>query len=267
MARNRGKKALYEVMSKARARQGYGKSIEQMHPKKIEEAKPDAAQPMPTAEPSKPMADWWKKPRIAQFNAGRFEFSVPYQVAIVIGLALVLMLLGSYRMGQKSQLPGQLPAAEQGEAAGEIDAEAAAAQATAGIEEPSVPADYVRPTEEITPSEDVTPEVREPVPVKPRGKNAIVLAQSGRIVDLQPVVEHFAEYGIALTIDPLENGQYLLRTVDQYVRNPATPGTDGFEGKREIIRVGALYKGKAPADLDTFAPHYFSDAYGKNVED
>jgi len=229
MARNRGKKALYEVMSNARAKQDYGKSLEQMHPKKTEEVKPDAAQPMPAPEPSKPMADWWKKPRIAQFNAGRFEFSVPYQVAIVIGLALVLMLLGSYRMGQKSQLSGQLAAAEQGEAAGQID-EGAAAQATAGIEQPAAPADYVPPTtEEIAPAEDV--------------------------------------YGIALKIDQLENGQYLLRTVEQYVRNPASPGTDGFEAKREIIRVGALYKGKAPAGLDTFAPHYFSDAYGKNVED
>jgi len=266
MARNRGKKALYEVMSNARAKQDYGKSLEQMHPKKTEEVKPDAAQPMPAPEPSKPMADWWKKPRIAQFNAGRFEFSVPYQVAIVIGLALVLMLLGSYRMGQKSQLPGQLAAAEQGEAAGQID-EGAAAQATAGLEQPAAAVDEGPPAEEIAPAEDVTPEVKELEPVKPKGKNAIVLAQSGKVVDLQPVVTHFAEYGIALKIDQLENGQYLLRTVEQYVRNPASPGTDGFEAKREIIRVGALYKGKAPAGLDTFAPHYFSDAYGKNVED
>ncbi len=261
MARNRGKKALYEVISKAKARQDYGKSLEQIRPKKTEETKP-------AAEPSKTMADWWKKPRIAQFNAGRFEFSVPYQVAIVIGLVLVLMLLGSYRMGQKSQLPGQLAAAEQGEAAGQIDQGAAAAQATAGIEQPVAPVDDVPPpTEEITPAEDVTPEVEELEPVKPKGKNAIVLAQSGRVVDLEPVVAHFAEYGIALTIEPLENGQYLLRTAQQYVRNPAEPGTDGFEAKREIIRVGALYKGKAPAGLDTFAPHYFSDAYGKKVED
>ena len=262
MARNRGKKALYEVMSKARAKQGYGKTLEQMHSKKSEEVKPAVVPPKPAAEAPKAAAQWRKKPRIAQFNAGRFEFSVPYQVAIALGLVLVLLLLGSYRLGQRSIVPGQMAADEPGEEVEKkIDEEVAPGQARANIAEP------VSPVTDIPPNEDVRGDIEKVESVKPKGKQAIILAHSGRIVDLQPVVEHFAEHGIELKIDPLRGGQYLLQTVEQFESDPATPGTDGFKVKREIIRVGALYKGMAPAGLDTFAPHYFSDAYGTRVED
>jgi hypothetical protein len=268
MAKNRGKKALYEVMSKARAKQGYGKTLERMHLKKTEEVKPAIEQPKPDAEKAKAAADWWKKPRIAQFNAGRFEFSVPYQVAIVLGLVLVTLLLASYRLGQNSVVPGQLAADEPGQEVETIEQESTAELATANMPEPALPVEYVPPTQDMSPNEDVTRDVEEEVePVKPKGKNAIVIARSGRIVDLHPVVEHFATHGIALKIDSLEGGQYLLQTKEQYERDPAIPGTDGFEAKREIISVGALYKGKAPTGCDTFAPHYFSDAYGRKVED
>jgi len=270
MAKNRGKKALYEVMSKARAKQGYGKTLEQIHLKKTEEVKPalEQQQPKPAAKKAKAAADWWKKPRIAQFNAGRFEFSVPYQVAIVLGLVLVTLLLASYRLGQNSVVPRQLAAGESDQEAEKIEQESTAELATANMPEPASPIEYVPPKLEVPPNEDVSRDVEEEVePVKPKGKNAIVLAHSGRIVDLDPVVEHFAQQGIMLRIDPLENGQYLLRTVEQYERNPATPGTNGFDAKREIIRVGELYKGKAPPGCDTFGKHPFSDAYGKKVED
>ncbi len=256
------------MMSKARARQGYGKTLEQMHPKKTEEVKPVVAPPEPAAEPSKAVADWWKKPRIAQFIAGRFEFSVPYQVAIAIGLVFIVLLLGSYRLGQNSVVPGQVVTNEPVEPAGKTDSGASDGQATAGIEKPVVEPDYVPPADRATAPNDVTPVVEERIePAKPKGKNAIVLAHSGKLVDLQPVVEFFAEKGIALMIDPLENGQYLLRTVEQFESDPAIPGTDGFKLKREIIQIGPSYKGNAPAGLDTFAPHYFTDAYGDNVED
>ncbi len=268
MAKNRGKKALYEVMSKARTKQGYGKTLEQMHLKKTEEVKPAVKQLEPIVEKAKAAADWWKKPRIAQFNAGRFEFSVPYQVAIVLGLVLVTLLLASYRLGQNSVVPGQLATDEPGREVEKIDQESTAELATANMPEPASPIEYVPLNQDVPPNEDVTRDVEEEVePVKPKGKNAIVLAHSGRIVDLHPVVEHFAKYGIELKIDPLEGGQYLLRTLEQFESDPAIPGTDGFRVKSEIIRVGPLYKGKAPAGLDTFAPHYFTDAYGKNVED
>ncbi|KPK37801.1 MAG: hypothetical protein AMJ65_13775 [Phycisphaerae bacterium SG8_4] len=268
MAKNRGKKALYEVMSKARATQGYGKTLEQIHLKKTEQLKPAVEQPKPAPKKVKAAADWWKKPRIAQFNAGRFEFSVPYQVAIVLGLVLVTLLLASYRLGQNSVVRRQPAMAEPGQQVEKIGQESAAERATANLPEPALPVEYVPAKQDVPANEDVTGDIQEEAKsIGPKGKNAIVLAHSGRIVDLHPVVEHFAQHGIMLRIDSLEDGQYLLRTVQQYERNPATPGTDGFNAIREIIRVGALYEGKAPPGCDTFAPNYFSDAYGKKVED
>ena len=258
MARNRGKKALYEVMSKARSRQGYGKTLEPMHPKKTEEEKP-------VAQPSKAMADWWKRPRIVQFNAGRFEFSVPYQAAIALGLVLVLLLLGSYRLGQNSVVPARATDESMQEPE-TVDPESAAGPETAGLEQPSAPDDKTVSDQDATRVEDVAPDVeREVEPVIPKGNNVIVLVQFGRMPDLVPVQEHFAENGIETEID-FRDGKYFLETVERY-NNPANPGTDGFEAKKEIMRIGLLYKGKAPAGLESFEKHLFQDVYGRKVED
>jgi hypothetical protein len=267
MARNRGKKALYEVMSKARARQGYGKTLEQMHLKKTEEVRPAVKSPKPAAEKTGTAADWWKKPRIAQFNAGRFEFSVPYQVAIVLGMALLVLLLGSYRLGQSSAVPGPLATDVPGQEVEKADQESSAELATANMPEPASRVEYIPPNQGVPPNEDVPRDVEEEVvvPPKTKGNNVIILVQYGRYPDLVPVQEHFREHGIETEID-LRGGQYFLQTTEKY-DNPATYGSDGFEAKKEIIRVGALYKGKAPADLETFEKRLFSDAYGKKVED
>jgi len=258
MARNRGKKALYEVMSKARTRQSYGKSLERMHSKKIEEEKP-------AAKPSKAVADWWKKPKIAQFNAGRFEFSIPYQAAIALGLLFVLLLLGSYRLGQNSIVSIQATndITQEPET---VDPESSKGLETANIEQPSPPTEKIASNQDTTPVEDVTPDVKEEVkPEKPKGNNVIVLVQFGKMADLVPVQQHFAEHGIETEIK-LRGDQYFLETVERY-NNPANPGSDGFEAKKEIRRVGALYKGKAPPGLETFETHLFRDAYGRKVED
>lgn len=260
MARNRGKKALYEVMSKARVRQGYGKALEQMHPKKTEEVVPALEQPKPVVENATVVADWWKKPRIAQFNAGRFEFSVPYQVAIAVGLVLVLLLLASYRLGQSAAVTGQLATEEPGQDVGKIDQENSAELATGKMPDPAPRAEYVPPSENVTREFENAAE-----PAKPKGGNVIILVQFGRIPDLFPVQEHFATNGIETEIKA-RGGQYFLQTIERY-DNPANYGSDGFEAKKEIIRVGALYKGMAPAGYETFEEHLFDDAYGKKVDD
>jgi hypothetical protein len=63
----------------------------------------------------------------------------------------------------------------------------------------------------------------------------------------------------------MEKGRYFLQTKNRY-DNPGTPGTNGHKALQEIISVGAKYKGKAPPSYETFAPHFFSDAYGKKVK-
>ena len=100
-------------------------------------------------------------------------------------------------------------------------------------------------------------------PVKPTGNNVIVLVVYDSLPDLAPVQAHFSEYEIDTEI-VTESGRYFLQTKQRY-DNPATVGSDGYKAKQKIVEVGAKYKGKAPAGHETFAPNYFSDAYGKKV--
>ena len=80
---------------------------------------------------------------------------------------------------------------------------------------------------------------------------------------MAPVQTHFAGYGIATEIANW-GGQYFLITKDRY-DNLSTPGTEGYKALQRIVEVGAKYKGKAPEGFETFAPHYFKDAYGMKV--
>ncbi|MHC4322615.1 MAG: hypothetical protein ACYST3_10110, partial [Planctomycetota bacterium] len=107
------------------------------------------------------------------------------------------------------------------------------------------------------------PEPAEPVIPKSTGNNVIILQQFGAREDLRPVQAHFEEYGIETEI-VMENGNYFLRTKNRY-DNPRTPGTDGYKALQKIIEVGPKYKGKAPPNYETFAPRFFTDAYGKKV--
>ena len=50
MARKRGQKALYEVMSKARTKPGFGRTLEKMRPKKPDEQKDEPVKNKKTVE-------------------------------------------------------------------------------------------------------------------------------------------------------------------------------------------------------------------------
>src|SRR4030042_6223912 len=106
MTRNRGKKALYEVMSKARVKPDQGKIVEHLRPRKPDEEAP-AARRKESAGVPKSAAKWWRKPRIVQFNAGRIEFSMPYQIAVVLLLVFIFVILATYRLGQSSYPAGR----------------------------------------------------------------------------------------------------------------------------------------------------------------
>jgi hypothetical protein len=251
MARNRGKKALYEVMSRARSKPGYGKTLEQMASKRVVENEP-VAKPKSEAAAPKAATKWWKKPRVVQLNAGRVEFSIPYQVAVAVALVLVLVVVASYRLGQfsatgRQQSPalsgGQGPQAQNGP--------------------PARPAanDVSRPPATV---ERTSPRTEKAEPVKPAGNNVIVLVEYSAMADLKPVQAHFLENGIETEIVG-QSGRYFLQTKQRY-ESTTTPGSDGYKAIQKIKEVGAKYKGKAPPGYETFAPRYFSDAYGKKVE-
>jgi hypothetical protein len=251
MARNRGKKALYEVMSKGRLKPRYDKTVEQMYPKKVDEVRP-VTERRPAAESSKTVPKWWRKPRMIQFNTGRIEFSMPYPIAIAVLLLFILLILFAYRLGQCFQPTGlQVPRSvrptsmtEQDNQAGQVTADTSRALAS---------------------TDDALQASRPVEPDKSAGDHVIVLAEYKRHLDLVPAQAHFDKYNINTEI-VMENGRYFLQTKDKY-NNPDKPGTDGYEAKKIITEIGAKYKGSAPAGYESFAPHYFSDAYGKKVKE
>jgi hypothetical protein len=266
MTRNRGKKALYEVMSKARVKPDRGKIVEHLQPTKPIDNAPAAGRmstgrlTTESAGAAKSAAKWWRKPRIVQLNAGRIEFSMPYQIAVVLLLVLIFLLLASYRLGQLShpaegrQMDRQEPAThgirQPEPATQQMDNTKPAERAISNVSPPSAGPENVTAKTEVT------------EPVKPTGNNVIVLVEFERLADLSPVQAFFSEHGIELEIVP-EAGRYFLQTKQRY-DNPATPGTDGYKAKQRIAEVGKEYK--APAGYEPFAPNYFSDAYGKKAK-
>jgi len=251
MVRNRKKKALYEVMGRLSPKLSYGKAVEQLHPKADKDKSAVA-----TATPHTPekASIWLKRPRIVQFNAGRIEISIPYQLAIALLLGIILAVLVSFRLGQGTKNQDSLGSA--GVISGEKNGERAAKAANLSAVQKKPPNAAVRPAEKAAPDTGIAA-------VAPTGDNVIVLVEYGVRADLVPVQKHFATYGIETEIVK-ENRRYFLITKNRY-ENPAKPGTDGYRVKQRIIEAGAAYKGKAPEGYETFAPHFFKDAYGKKV--
>jgi hypothetical protein len=281
MARNRrGRMALYEVMSKAKDKPGYGRTLEKIRPGKPSDEEPmkdkdetvaaeaavenDAAEfsaDQTTALEEQERIDdgvlavqWRRKPRIVQYNNGRVEFSVPYQIGIAAVLGLVVVMLLAFRAGQRSvvgeKAVGGSPPAKVGVgrripvmSVNEGSREAAKAPKGTAVEGGNA----------VAPSST--------------GSNVIVLAQYRSSRDLAPVQAHFASYGIATKI-VASGGQYFLVTQSSYSGQSLVAGSggDGELAIQKIAEVGAAYRGKAPEGYETFAPHYFGDAYGKKVE-
>ena len=123
MARKRrGKMALYEVMSKAKNKPGYKRTLETIRSGKpsdeeltkdkeeaiaaetaVEDApdvpveQTDAAAEHEVADDGIMAVQWRRKPRVVQYNNGRVEFSVPYQLGIAVVLGLIVVMLLAFR--------------------------------------------------------------------------------------------------------------------------------------------------------------------------
>ncbi|MBN2138660.1 MAG: hypothetical protein JW720_12705 [Sedimentisphaerales bacterium] len=279
MARyRRGRMALYEVMSKARQKPGYGRTLDKIRtdvPEKdsdvvkdagvvekeevgiagavagVETAASDDGDRIEQAVTSTPVK-WRRKPRPVQYNGGRIEFSVPYQLAIAVALGLIVVVLLAFQAGQRSV------------AAGVAEKSIPEPKAGGNIVNRSRPRPVVPPVDNRTVAEPSTSDGTTVADAAATaGDNVIVLVQHKTERDLVPVRAHFANNGIATDIVP-SGGTYFLVTQDRY--KSFGRGGDGSLALQRIKEVGAAYKGKAPEGYETFAPHYFSDAYGKKIE-
>ena len=239
MVRYRRKKALYEVISKAKPRPGPGRAADGLHPETAGKDEP-AMEKSATSVPDW-VSQWRKKPKIVQFNAGRIELSMPYQLAIALLLGIVLLILVAFRAGEYSTRAGQ-QLAPQG-------------PATTRSDEGTTPS----PTKK---KPDTTGTPKQPgAPAEPQGDHRIVIKQFYRNRDLEHVQRFFLAHGIDTVIEK-RGSQYFLLTKDTY-ENPKRAGTDGAAALKRIKQIGAAYR--APQDYESFAPKLFSDAYGEKI--
>ncbi len=269
MARKRGKMALYEVMSKVHARTEQNRTVEPLLPPK----KPEpviSVKPVPAAKEIEvpevqETVNWRKKPRYLQYNLGRIEFSVPYQLAITAGLGLVLLLLLAFRFGQYSA--GSNPQKTVSQPAGNsgVGNNSRSGTSLPGLASPATLTATTTATENTDRTENSTPVNRGNVMAlgDPDGTNVIVIAEYHAQRDLEPVQKYFGGNGIPTALYQVGN-KYQLWTIDRFKDNPANPGTKGNEVIKRIERIGKDYK--APDNYESFAPHKFSDAYGRKLE-
>ena len=253
MARKRGKMALYEVMSK---RAEHSRNVEPLQPQK----KPEPVESVPVVEQidipePQEKVNWRKKPRIVQYNLGRIEFSIPYQLAITAGLGLVLLLVLAFRVGQFTAGGEKQPVSEQ---TGSTQDNAGSDLTDLATSESTSTADSG--ATETSTSLDAGNEL---ILGDPDGKNVILIARHDVLSQLRPVERYFNDNKIPVQIYQVGD-TYQLWTKAKFIRDPATPGTNGYQLLQDIIRIGAKYE--APQGYESFAPHKFSDAYGRRID-
>ena len=267
--------ALYEAMSKAQLKPGYGRTLEKIRSDRsgdhepiveAQEAAVTQETPAPVETEAAAVAEesgveerierpqvsvrWRRRPRVVQINGGRIELSVPYQLGIAILLGLIVVVLVAYRAGRSSAAVKEVKPNNPVREIGGNRSNPPVTPNRAVRQEDAAVAKAPQDTAKI-------------VTATSTGSNVIVLVQHSSQRDLVPVQAHFASYGIATEIVNW-GGRYYLITQDKY--NSVAPGSDGYIAKQKIAQAGAEYKGKAPEGYETFAPHYFSDAYGKKIE-
>ncbi len=251
MARNRGKKALYEVIGKGRLKPTSAGSAEPLHPEPEEERPVVENQDVQAdVQPGEVTARIWKKPSILHINAGRIEFSLPYQYALALMLGLVVVVMFAYWLGQRSQPAGPVRPNPSRETPGNTRANPPVRD-TGGV----------RPLASSTNPVNYTD--RTGASAEPTGNNRIVIQTCRLRTHLEPVKQYFAQFRIQTEIRKISNMFYLV-TSKKY-DNPNKPGTDGYLAKQKIVELGAGYK--APAGYDSFAPKLFNDAFGMKFDD
>lgn len=251
MARNRRKKGLYEVIDKTRLKSRYGKTLEQLYPQESGRDEPIVAKP--AIHVPEGAAQWPRRPKIVQFNAGRIEISMPYQLAIALLLGVVLLVLVVFRLGQityvsKQRITNSVAKVPKNQ-------QKVAGRSTAGTTRTTHAAKKT--------SVDVPAPAEKVEPAKLKGNNRIVIQTYQFRAHLEPVKDHFARFGIETEIKKISDWYYLV-TKNKYA-NPERPGTDGYLTKQKIIELGAKYK--APPGYETFGTKPFHDAYGKRFDD
>ena len=241
MARNRRRKALYEVIGGSRSNTGTDRSLENQTPG----ADSSSAGPVIHGR-----TNWSSRSRLMQFTAGRLEISISYHLAFAVVLGLVLLLVVFFHLGKSSQKKIGLAEGV------DLNAKTPAKWKT-GAE--------LRKAEVVKESPAVSSNAAgsNAASADSKGSNRIVIQTYQQAEALMPVQQYFASNGIATEIASY-GGMYYLRTVNKY-ENPGRNGTDGYYALQKIVKIGAKYK--APEGYETFGSKPFQDAYGMKFSD
>lgn len=176
--------------------------------------------------------------------------SIRYPIAGLLALAVVLGVLGAFKLRQlygpkEKQLP--TPKVRAGE--NYVDSSVLSRQ--------KVSTDLAATDEESAPARGAVGEEL----LRPAGDHVIVIATYKQNEDLVPVKEYFDQNGIETDIQ--ERGDYYFLVTKDKFQSPRRAGTDGNTALQRIRRVGADYK--APQGYESFAPNLFQDAYGMKI--
>ncbi len=236
MKRKRKRMALYEVISKNPPKSSYSSGLEEIHPSADSNKQQTE---LDSTDQMSPIAGWPKRPKMAQFNAGRIEISMPYQLAIALLLGVILLILVVFRLGQVTTVPDQTKALS-----------------NVGTQKAVGQTKVITPKKVTTASTGTTPLATQ------KANNRIVIQTYLLRSHLEPVRLYFAQFGIVTEILKVENWYYLV-TKEKY-QNPEKVGTEGYFAKQKIIDLGMKYK--APSGYETFGKRPFHDAYGKKFD-
>jgi hypothetical protein len=243
--RSRGKKALYEIIGGARYKAGFDRALGQ-----IQQPSAEADEKQEWIPPK--LGSLPKKPRMVQYNSGRIELSIPYQICIAVLLGAILLFLVVYRLGQLSNAGSQKTT--------ELATEMPKSPKKTAEQPMAVEQRVIEQIKEVVPAPAFSKQFEQ---AEDAGSNRIVIQTYQLKTALEPVKQFFAANGIETEIREI-GGLYYLVTSRKY-ENPERPGTDGYNMKQQIIKLGASYK--APPGYETFGRKPFHDAYGMRFDD
>ncbi|MBN2131098.1 MAG: hypothetical protein JW741_16475 [Sedimentisphaerales bacterium] len=232
----------------------------------------------PEPKPVQGPSQTWLRPKRVQLNDGRIEISLPWQLGVAIGLGLILVVLIAFRLGQIDQ-KARFAGAQQPVRTGAPSTTPAGGAVAAGSS--GAPASRAGSGVGATAGSGVGAAAGSATPPASTGDHVIVLAQYPVRTHLEPVRsyfssqgiqteilavsvlrQYFSERGLNAAVLPNKDG-FMLVTSGTLYENPNNSDSDGYTMKQKIVRLGAQYK--APIGYETFAPNYFSDAYGMKI--
>ncbi len=192
-----------------------------------------------------------RKLRAQSIVSRRFILSIPYPVAPILIVAIILVFLMVFKLGriygQKGpQLAGpEVGTGKMGQNEGQSVFPRLDKKGETSVDAKDGPVSEKEAQKLLSPVVD----------------HVILIKEYHKRRDLEPVQEYFSDNGIKTEIQE-RNGVYFLQTKDKY-ESPEREGTDGYFALQRIKKIGIKYT--AQQGYETFGVEPFQDAYGKKI--